>query len=85
MQEIAKTLTGKEFWLNCIKRHLKLRNPFPDTGYKHLPYTLRSEEPFKQDRSGLQISIKILLVPDSAISDKRQSGDILFRNFFHSF
>ncbi|PPT05418.1 hypothetical protein CKA32_005675 [Geitlerinema sp. FC II] len=31
--------------LNCIKRQLKSRNPLPDKGYKHLPYTPRSEEP----------------------------------------
>ncbi|PPT09390.1 hypothetical protein CKA32_001757 [Geitlerinema sp. FC II] len=45
MQEIAEILTGKEFLLNGIKSPLKSRNSFPDIGYKHLPYTPRSEEP----------------------------------------
>ncbi|PPT05631.1 hypothetical protein CKA32_002285 [Geitlerinema sp. FC II] len=45
MQEIAEILTGKEFLLNGIKSPLKSRNAFPDIGYKHLPYTPRSEEP----------------------------------------
>ncbi|PPT11315.1 hypothetical protein CKA32_004441 [Geitlerinema sp. FC II] len=47
MQEIAETLTGQEFFLNCIKSLLKSRNSLPDIGYKHLPYTPRSEEPYK--------------------------------------
>ncbi len=45
MREIAETLTEQEFLLNCIKRKLKSRNPFPDGDYRHLPYIPRSEEP----------------------------------------
>ncbi|PPT05506.1 hypothetical protein CKA32_003589 [Geitlerinema sp. FC II] len=45
MQEISENLAGQEFSLNCIKSPLKSRNSFPDIGYKHLPYTPRSEEP----------------------------------------
>ncbi|PPT08607.1 hypothetical protein CKA32_000292 [Geitlerinema sp. FC II] len=41
--------------LNCIKSLLKSRNSFPDIGYKHLPYTPRSEEPdFKSGGNNLE-------------------------------
>ncbi|PPT06739.1 hypothetical protein CKA32_000315 [Geitlerinema sp. FC II] len=46
MQEIAKTFTESNFSLKLIKRELKLRNPFPEVGYRHLPYISGSEEPF---------------------------------------